>query len=87
MRDLLRDEERTRLVKFATLLFAGVQEKIPVRRENPPLVWPALAYVPGTPQTSGNGAKKVVILTDDDGSSPNLAAMTGRLLTAFFRPG
>jgi multimeric flavodoxin WrbA len=87
MRDLLRDEERTRLVKFATLLLTGVREQIPVQRENPPLVWPALAYVPGTPQkTSVNGTKKVVILTDDDGSSPNLAAMTSRLLTAFTGP-
>ncbi len=47
MRDLLREEERMRLEKFASLLFTSVQEKIPVQRENAPLVWPSLSYRPG----------------------------------------
>ena len=84
MRDLLREEERMRLEKFASLLFTAVQERIPVQRENAPLVWPSLSYVPGKEQkTIGTGTKKVVILTDSDGSSPNLAAMTDRLLNNF----
>jgi len=84
MRDLLKDEERKRLEKFTSLLIAAVQEKVPVQRENAPLVWPTLSYVPGTEhKTLNTDSKKVVILTDVDGSSPNLAAMTDRLLKNF----
>ncbi len=84
MRDLLKVEEQKRLEKFASLLIAAVQEKIPVQRENAPLVWPVFSYVPGTQQkTVKTGAKKVAILTDSDGSSPNLATMTGRLSENF----
>ncbi|MGA9030838.1 MAG: NAD(P)H-dependent oxidoreductase, partial [Methanoregula sp.] len=45
MRDLLQDEERKRLEKFVSLLFTAVQEKVPVQRENAPLVWPAITYI------------------------------------------
>jgi multimeric flavodoxin WrbA len=84
MKDLLSGEERMRLEKFTSLLITGVQEKVPVQRENAPLVWPDHSYVPGTqPKTLDTGTKKVVILTDSDGSSPNLAAMTDRLLKNF----
>ncbi len=87
MRDLLREEERTRLEKFASLLIAAVRDGIPVQRENAPLVRPSLSYVPGREQKAvGTGSKKVVILTDSDGSSPNLAAMTERLLKNFPGP-
>jgi multimeric flavodoxin WrbA len=84
MRDLLSGEEQKRLEKFASLLFTAVQEKFPVQRENAPLVWPALAYAPGPQQKIlKTGTKKVVILTDADGSSPGLAAMTDRLMKNF----
>ena len=84
MQDLLKETEQERLEKFASLLITAVMEKIPVQRENAPLAWPALAYTPGPRQQPVNtGTKKVVILTDADGSSPNLAAMTDRLLRSF----
>jgi multimeric flavodoxin WrbA len=84
MRDLLKEEERKRLEKFASLLITSVQEKCPVQRENAPLVWPTHAYVPGAQQKILNpGTKKVIILTDADGSSPNLTAMTDRLVKVF----
>ena len=87
MRDLLKEEEQKRLEKFAALLFTAVKEKIPVQCETPPLVWPSLSYVPGTVQTATRtGTKKIVILTDDDGNSPNLAAMTDRLKNSFSGP-
>ena len=47
MKDLLSGEERKRLEKFASLLITAVQEKIPVQRENAPLVWPAPRICPG----------------------------------------
>ncbi|MGB9220905.1 NAD(P)H-dependent oxidoreductase, partial [Methanoregula sp.] len=84
MRDLLQDEERKRLEKFVSLILTAVQEKVPVQRENAPLVWPATTYVPGPSQKIlDTGAKKVVILTDSDSSSPNLFAMTDRLFKTF----
>jgi hypothetical protein len=84
MMDLLQDGERTCLEKFASLLIHAVQETVPVQRENAPLVWPAHRYVPGTQQKGRTpGTKKIVILTDDDGSSPNLTAMTDRLKKNF----
>ena len=84
MRDLLKGEEQKRLEKFVSFIITAVQEKIPVHQENVPLVWPALSYVPVTQQkTLDSETKKVVILTDFDGSSPNLAAMTDRLFMNF----
>lgn len=84
MKDLLSGEERKRLEKFITLVITAVQEKIPVQRENAPIVWPTHRYVSGTQQKKCTPVtKKIVILTDADGSSPDLAAMTDRLLNAF----
>ena len=84
MMDLLSEEERKRLEKFVSLLFNDVQEKTPVQRENAPLVWPAFANIPcKEPKTVQAGTKKVVILTDSDGRSPNLAAMTDRIVKNF----
>ena len=84
MKDLLSDGERKRLEKFASSIFTSVQEKVPVQRENAPLVRPVNAYVPGPLQsTVSTGTKKVIILTDADGSSPGLDAMTDRLRKTF----
>jgi multimeric flavodoxin WrbA len=82
--DLLQEKEQKRLEKFASLTFSAVQQRIPVQQENAPIVQSSFTYVPCREQkTAQSGTKKVVILTDDDGSSPNLAAMTGRLMQAF----
>ena len=87
MKDLLKEEERKRLEKFTSLLFTAVNEKIPVQPENAPLIPSSFLYVPGREQKNVQaGTKKVVIVTDDDGSSPNLAAMTGRLRSGFSGP-
>jgi multimeric flavodoxin WrbA len=84
MHDLLVPGERERLTKFAALTFAGVERNVPVQRGTAPLIPPTLAYVPGNGQTTVEpGAKKVVILTDDDGTSANLTAMIARLSSAF----
>jgi multimeric flavodoxin WrbA len=84
MHDLLKEEEQRRLEKFASFTFSAVQAKIPVQPENAPLVRSSFAYVPDREQkTVQTSTKKVVIVTDDNGSSPNLTAMTGRLMGAF----
>ncbi len=84
MRDLLIAEERSRLEKFAQVLFSILSDKVPIQREHAPLVWPSWPYVPGpAPEPVRTGRKKVVILTDSDDSSANCAKMTGRLMQAF----
>lgn len=84
MKDLFQEKERKRLENFAALAFTAVQEKIPVQPENAPVVGSSFVYVPGREQkTVPAGTKKVVILIDDDGSLPNLSAMTGRLMKLF----
>ena len=84
MRDLLIAEERSRLEKFAQVLFSILSDKVPIQREHAPLVWPSWPYVPGPElEPVRTGRKKVVILTDSDDSSANCAKMTGRLMQAF----
>ncbi|MCU0630827.1 MAG: NAD(P)H-dependent oxidoreductase [Methanoregulaceae archaeon] len=84
MQDLLSEVERKRFEQFASLTFTAVQEKVPVQREHAPLAWPTTPYVPVTqPGPVTTGTKKVVILTDADGRTPGLTAMTDRLLTNF----
>jgi hypothetical protein len=84
MQDLLSSGERERLEKFTSLVFAEAAEKVPVQRVNPPLVASGFVYIPGPEQKRvDSGMKKVVIVTDSDGSSPNLPAMTERVRNAF----
>jgi multimeric flavodoxin WrbA len=84
MQDLLSSGERERFEKFASLVFLEAAEKIPVQCVNPPLVASSFVYAPGLEQKQvESGMKKVVIVTDSDGSSPNLPAMTERVRNAF----
>lgn len=84
MYDLTREEERVRLEKFAALTFAAGEAKVFVRPGNARIVPSTFAYVSGNDcRPVPAGTKKAIILTDDDGSSKNLAAMTGRLMKAF----
>ena len=86
MQDLLSGEERKRLEKFASLLVTAVKEKIPSSGRTPRLSGrPSRMFREQNKNPISTGTKKIVILTDDDGSSPNLAAMTDRLLQEFFR--
>ena len=84
MLDLLEAEGRGRLDRFADFVESAVARAVPVQRTHPPLRWPELTYVPQTPpRVSPLGGRRAVIVTDDDGRSPNLAAMTDRLARAF----
>ena len=87
MMDLTRPEERLRLERFAEHLFAAVERPTPVPRTHPSLRWPAVRYSPGAQRPGiDQGDRKVVIVTDADGSSPNLEAMTERLRRSFAGP-
>jgi hypothetical protein len=84
MMDLLRAEERVRLERFADFVFAAVASGAPVQRCHPPLRWPAVRYTArSAPPEVELGGRRVVIVTDSDGSAPNLDAMTERLRGAF----
>lgn len=84
MMDLLEAEGRGRLERFADFVESAVARAVPVQRTHPPLRWPDLTYAPQTPlRVSPLGGRKAVIVTDDDGRSPNLVAMTDRLARAF----
>jgi multimeric flavodoxin WrbA len=84
MYDLLREPERDRLEKFAGLVFGMTAGAVPVPREYSPLSRASWSYVPGiSARQVPAGEKKVVIVTDSDGSSPNLDKMTGRLMQIF----
>lgn len=88
MEDLLDAEERLRLEKFVRLLLSGVENGVPVQRENAPLVWPALSYAPGTaPGSVETAGKKIVILTDEKDSLANAAKMVARMRSAFAGSG
>ena len=87
MHDLLEETEQKRLLQFSALTFTAVQDRTPVPRESVPLVWPDLEYAPGAGQKAvPQGTKKILILTDDDGGSPNLSAMIKRLRESFSGP-
>lgn len=84
MMDLTGPDGRAQLERFAARLFAGVERPAPVPRAHPPLRWPSLQYSPGAPRPAiERGDRKVVIVTDADGSSPNLESMTERLRRSF----
>jgi len=84
MHDLLKEEERRRLGKFAAFAFSAVETNVPAQPANAPLVPSAFSYVPGRGQkTVPVGAKKIVVLTDDDGTCPNLTAMVARIRAGF----
>lgn len=84
MYDLLDAGERERFGKFLDGLFREAGSGIPVPREYPPLEQARWDYVPATPvHALPVSGRKVVILTDSDGTSPNLDAMTRRLMENF----
>lgn len=84
MYDLLKEEEQARLSGFASLLFGTVQDALPVPREFAPVTANAWSYKPGdSPDPVDTGGKKVVILTDGNDLSGNLAKMTDRIMTRF----
>ena len=84
MYDLLQEEEQERLEKFASLILTAVERNAPVQREYSPKDPLSITYIPGTEERSTRtGGRNVLILTDDDGSSPNLTAMNTRLRNSF----
>jgi multimeric flavodoxin WrbA len=84
MFDLVKSQERKRLITFAELAFDAVNKNRPASRSYWPLTRKKFAYKPslaGKKIDAGN--KKILILTDAKGGSSNQAAMVKRLRASF----
>lgn len=87
MYDLLKEEERARLLLFAKRLFAAVERKASAPRRYQPVAHSDFVYDPGKPlEATDTQRKSVVIVTDSDSSQSNLAKMVARLRWAFGGP-
>jgi multimeric flavodoxin WrbA len=84
MDDLLKEEERERLLLFADDFFHAIQNGVATPKRFRPVVPDALAYDPGPPATKVDTfSKNVVIVSDADDPASNLAKMVGRLQDCF----
>jgi len=84
MYDLLKEEERNRLIGFAEGFFDAVESGIPTPITYPPLKHSDFEYVPGSvEQTVETGDTKVLILTDVEQHQTNLKRMVERFCNCF----
>ena len=80
MTDLLKEEGRTQLAQFGQRFFEAIENKVVTQREYAPLVWRDFTYQPGPASVAiPTGAKRVVILHDENDPDSNLARMVARL--------
>jgi multimeric flavodoxin WrbA len=83
MYDLLKGSEQKRLERFSSLVLTSAEKGVRMQRETPVLSGSSFIYTPGVVEMPVRTGKTVLILTDDDGNSPNLTAMTSRLKNSF----
>ncbi len=83
MNDLLKAENRSKLISYFSDLILSVEEQRPVQREYPPLDFGDLIYAPdGIPQVLDVGNKKIVILHDAQEGS-NQSKMVEQMAACF----
>lgn len=84
MQDLLREEERDRLLLFAEEFFRAVEQEMPVVKTYKPLVPGRFIYKPRFAKRKvDNGGRRIVVLTDLTDANSNLARMIERFRDAF----
>jgi multimeric flavodoxin WrbA len=89
MGDLLREEERRRLLGFAAQFFRAIETDAPAQKQHNPLPVSRFRYKPGTlTRRVDTEGKRVIILTDQaengrGNRGSNLAAMVGRVKEIF----
>ena len=82
--DLVKKEERERLLGFAQNFLAAIQERSPVARINDPIIPRPVDYVSSAASRRVTlGGKRVTILLDSAGESANLLKMVARLRDCF----
>ena len=84
MYDIMKDEERERLLGFAGEIFSCIEDGISVGRAYPPVTDSEFIYSPGkVRQRADAGGKNVLILHDGPGKGSNLAGMVETLSESF----
>ena len=84
MDDLLKEEERDRLLLFADDFFHAIQNGAATPKRFRPVVYDTLAYDPGPPATKVDTfGKNIVIVSDADNPGGNLAKMVAHLQACF----
>jgi len=84
MDDLLKEQERDRLLLFADDFFHAIQDGVATPKRFRPVVYDAFAYDPGLPATKVDTfGKNIVIVSDADDPSGNLAKMVAQLQACF----
>jgi multimeric flavodoxin WrbA len=87
MYDLLKEDERRRLISFAKQFFEAVERRDSTARRHEPLRSMAWEYTPGEPQRKvPTGGRKILVLTDAEAHQTNLQRMVARFCQAFTEP-
>ena len=84
MHDLLKEEERDRLIMFVENLFESIENKIPTSKSYQPVIYREFDYIPGSVENKIDaGDKKIIILTDFEDNQTNLGRMIERFKGCF----
>ena len=83
MSDLHKSRERQRLATFGELFIKAIKEGIPVIKNYKPLSAQGTIYEPAKLMPVETNGKKVLIVVDDMGKSPNLRKMVENLQKTF----
>lgn len=83
MSDMHKFRERQRLTTFGELFITAIKDGAPAIRNHKPLIAREDVYEPAQPASVETGGKKVLIVVDDLGTSPNLRKMVGNLQKTF----
>jgi multimeric flavodoxin WrbA len=84
MYDLLKEEERQRVILFAEGFFEAIENKIPTSKSYQPLIYKKFDYIPGNGENKTNaGDKKIIVLTDLENNQTNLGRMIEKFKMCF----
>lgn len=84
MYDLLKEEERQRLILFAESFFEAIENKIPTSKRYQPVIHKKFDYIPGNSENKINaGDKKIIVLTDLENNQTNLGRMIEKFKLCF----
>ena len=84
MDDLLKEEERERLILFAESFFEAIENKMPTSKSYQPVIYRKFDYIPGNGENKINaGDKKIIILTDFENNQTNLGRMIEKFKLCF----